>query len=211
MYLPWRSAKYQSNEWRIFQCSGLAVTELEFHHCDYAARAEKSWKVIASSLQFILGCNIELRINYVPSTSDSKFAKFKRSSFNFFSCSRRILQKSLSSNEQGSELDYADYTSEKPMIKDQTQSCSSHCGSLVPPPESYDVAEFVTTLRSCEGNLLSSGKRFSNMSGQDTPRISCSRVDSLKDEGCNYAHQASSTLDLGDQSNCFPRTLWLHM
>lgn len=188
---------------------GLAVTELEFHHRDYVARAEKSWKLIASSLQFILGCNIELRINYVPCTSDSKFAKFKRLSFNFFNCSRRILQKSLSSNEQGSELDYADHASEKPMMKDQTLSCSSDYGSRVPPPESYDVTEFVTTLRSCEGNLLSSGKRFSNMSGQETPRISCSRVDSLKDEGCNYAHQASSTLDLSNQSNCFPQT-WLH-
>ncbi|KAJ1413250.1 P-loop containing nucleoside triphosphate hydrolase [Sesbania bispinosa] len=187
---------------------GLAVVELEFHHRDYVARAEKSWKLIASSLQFILGCNIELRINYVP--SDSKHAKLKRSSFNLFSCSRRILRKSLSSDGQGSESDYADYTSQKPMTKDQTLTCSSDCGSRVPPLESYPGMQVVTTLRSCEGNLLSSGKIFLNRSCQETPKISFSRVDSLKEEGCNYEHLASSTLDLDNQSNCFPRSLWLH-
>ncbi|XP_061361449.1 protein STICHEL-like 2 [Gastrolobium bilobum] len=184
---------------------GLAVAELEFHHRDYVARAEKSWKLIASSLQFILGCNIELRISYVPRTSDSKYAKLKRSSFNFFSCSRRILRKSLSSTKQGSESDYTDYTSQKPIMKDQTLTCYSDCGSRVPPLESYHGMEVVTTLRSCEGNLLRSGKRE-----VVTPRISCSRVDFLKEEGCNYDHLASSTLDLDNLSKCFPRTLWLH-
>ncbi|XP_019457452.1 PREDICTED: protein STICHEL-like 2 [Lupinus angustifolius] len=110
---------------------GLAVAELEFHHRDFVARAEKSWKLIASSLQFILGYNIELRINYVPCTSDSKFAKFKRSYFNFFNCSRRILRKSVSYNEQGSESDYADCTSEKPIMKDQILTCSSDAISIV--------------------------------------------------------------------------------
>lgn len=174
---------------------------MEFHHRVYVARAEKSWKQIASSLQFILGHNIELRINHVPCTSDSKYAKFKRSSFNFFSCSRRILRrKSLSSDEQGSESDYADYTSQKPMMMDQTLTCSSDCGNM----------EVVTTLRSCEGNLLSSGKIFLNRYGQESPRISFSRVESLKDEGCNYEHLASSTLPLNNRSNCFPRSLWFH-
>ncbi|KAK7265602.1 hypothetical protein RJT34_33224 [Clitoria ternatea] len=186
---------------------GHAVAELEFHHRGYVARAEKSWKLIASSLQFILGCHLELRINYVPCTSDSKYAKLKRS-FNFFSCSRRILWKSTSTNGQGNESDYADCTSQKLMMKDQTLTCSSN---WVPPLESYHGMQVVTTLRSCEGNLLSSGKMFLNRSGQETPRISCSRVDSLKEEECNYEqHLGSSTPDLENHSNCFPRTLWLH-
>ncbi|TKY55291.1 STICHEL 2 protein [Spatholobus suberectus] len=189
---------------------GGAVAELEFHHLDYVSRAEKSWRLIASSLQFILGCNLELRINYVPScTSDSKYAKLKRSSFNFFNCSRRIRWKSLSSNDQGSESDYADYTSQKLMMKDQSLICSSGCTSQVPPFESYHGIQVVTTLRSSEGNLLSSGKMFLNRSGQETARISCSRADSLKEEGRNYEHLASSTLDLDNQSDCFPRTRWL--
>ncbi|KAH1132791.1 hypothetical protein AAZX31_05G042300 [Glycine max] len=190
---------------------GRAVAELEFHHRDYVSRAEKSWKLIASSLQFILGCNLELRINYVPScTSDSIYAKLKRTSFNFFGCSRRIRWKSLPSNEQGSESDYADYTSQKPMMKDQTQTCSSDCEPPVPPFESYNGMQVMTTLRSSEGNLLSSGKMLLNRQDQETPRISCSRVDSLKEEGCNYEHLAPSTLDLDNQTDCFPRTRWLH-
>lgn len=204
------STNYLLIERRNFQFSGLAVVELEFHHRDYVARAEKSWKQIASSLQFMLGCNIELRINHVPCASDSKYAKLKRS-FNFFSCSRRILGKSLSSDEQGSESDYADHTSQKPMMKDRALTCSSDCGSRVPPLESYHGMEAVTTLRSCEGNLLSSGKVLSNRAGGETPRISLTRVDSLKEEGSNYEHLASSTThDLNNQSKCFPRTLWLH-
>ncbi|XP_029127405.1 protein STICHEL-like 2 isoform X2 [Cajanus cajan] len=163
---------------------GRAVAELEFHRRGYVSRAEKSWKLIASSLQFILGCNLELRINYVPSnTSDSKYAKLKRSSINFFSCSRRIRWKSLSSNELGCESDNADYTSQKLMMKDQSLTCCSDCASRVPPLESYHRMQAVTTLRCSEGNLLSSGKMFFNRSGQEPPKISCSRVDSLKEEG----------------------------
>ncbi|XP_068464903.1 protein STICHEL-like 2 isoform X2 [Phaseolus vulgaris] len=192
---------------------GRAVAELEFRHRDYVSRAEKSWKLIASSLQFILGCNLELRIHYVPScTSDSMYAKLKRSSFNFFGCSRRIRWKSLSYNEQGSESDYAEYTSQKPMMKDQTLTCSSDCEPLVPPFEScHGIGmQVITTLRSSEGNVLSSGKMFMNRPDGETPRISCSRVDSCMEEGCNYEHLASSTLDLDNQSDCFPGTRWLH-
>ncbi|KAK7330579.1 hypothetical protein VNO77_24775 [Canavalia gladiata] len=188
---------------------GLAVAELEFSHRDHVCRAERSWKLIASSLQFILGCNIELRINYIPSASNSKYAKLKRSSFNFFSCSRRILWKSFSSNEQGCESDCADYTPRKPMMKDQTLTCSSDYGSREP-LESNHGMEVVTTLKSCEGNSLSSGKIFLNRSSQETQRISCSSVGSVKEVGCNYEHLASSTLGLDNQSNCFPRTIWLH-
>ncbi|KAL1333668.1 hypothetical protein HN51_062544 [Arachis hypogaea] len=183
---------------------GLAAAELEFHRRDSVARAEKSWKLIASYLQIILGCNIELRINYVPCATASRYARLKRSSFNFFNCSRRILRKSMPSDDQGSESDYADQTSEKPMMKDQTLTCSSEFGSRVPLPD------VVAALRSCEGNLLSSGKTFLNMSTQETPRNSCSRADSLKEEECNQAHLPSSNIDLDYQSKCFPRTFWLH-
>lgn len=197
------STSYQPIEFHVLQFSGLAVVELEFNHRAYVTRAEKSWKQIASSLQFILGCNIELRINHVPCTSDSKYAKLKRSSFNFFNCSRRILRKSLSSDEKECESDYADYTSQKPMMMDKTLSRSSDCG--------YHGMEVVTTLRSCEGNLLSSGKIILNrIADQQIPRISFSRVESVKEEGYNCEHLASSTLDLDHRSNCFPRTLWLH-
>jgi hypothetical protein len=96
------------------------------------------------------------------------------------------------------------------MMMDRTLSRSSDCGSRAPPLESYNGMEIVTTLRSCEGNLLSSGKIFLNKIDQETPRISFSRNDSVKEEGCNHEDLASSTFDLdNNRSNCFPRTLWL--
>ncbi|KAL2639267.1 hypothetical protein AAZX31_06G166600 [Glycine max] len=176
----------------------LAIAELEFHHRHHVSKAEKSWKAIASSLQFILGCNIELRITYAPCASDSKYAKL-RSSFSIFGCSHRIRQqKSLSSNEQVSESDYADYTSENPMMKDRIST--SDCGM-----------DAVTALRSSEGNLLSSGERFLNRSFQETKRTSSAEVDFSKEEGYNCAHLDPSMLDSDNnhQSNCFPKTLWL--
>ncbi|KAJ1403249.1 P-loop containing nucleoside triphosphate hydrolase [Sesbania bispinosa] len=188
----------------------LTIAELEFHHRHHVSKAEKSWKLIASFLQFVLGCNVELRITYVPRTSDSKYAKLKRTSFRIFSCSRRIQQKSLSSNELGSELDYADYTSQNPMMKDKTLTSSFDCGSRVPHGESYHGIDAVKNLRSCEGNLLSSGERFLNRSFQETMGTSCSGVESSKDEGCKCAHVPSSILDSdNNQSTCFPQTLWL--
>lgn len=158
---------------------------MEFRHRRHVYKAEKSWKLIASSLQCILGCNVELRITHVPRTSDSKCAKLKRSSFSIFSCSRRTQQKRLSSNEQKSESDYADYT----------KSCHG--------------TDVVTTLRSSEGNLLRSGERVLNRPCQETVGISCSGVDSSKEEGCNCAHLVPTILDSDNQSNCFPQTLWL--
>ncbi|ESW09969.1 hypothetical protein PHAVU_009G170400 [Phaseolus vulgaris] len=176
----------------------LAIAELEFHHSHHVSKAEKSWKMIASSLQFILGCNVELRITYTPCASDSKYSKLKRSTFSIFTCSRRNRQqKSASSNEQGSESDCADCTSENPMMKDKTST--SDCGM-----------DAVTALRSCEGNLLSSGERFLNRSFQESMRTSCAEVDSSKEKGCNGAHLDPSILDSDNEHfNCFPKTLWL--
>ncbi|XP_076938706.1 protein STICHEL-like 2 [Bidens hawaiensis] len=62
---------------------GLAVVELEFQHPNYASKAEKSWKLIASALQAALGCNVEIRI------CQSDNPKFKKSSFRLFGCARR--------------------------------------------------------------------------------------------------------------------------
>ncbi|KAK4264454.1 hypothetical protein QN277_025628 [Acacia crassicarpa] len=189
---------------------GLAIAELDFQHRSYVCRAEKSWKMIASSLQLILGCNIELRINHVPCTSDSKYAKLKRSSFSFFSCSRRIRQKALSDNEQGSEPNYTDHTSEKAMMRDRTVTCTSDCGSQMQKPESYHQMEVVTALRDGDGNLLSSRKNLLNSSCQETSRTSSSGVDSSKEEGFDYAHLVSSNPDSDYQAKCFPRNFWIH-
>ncbi|KAL8233365.1 hypothetical protein R6Q59_019465 [Mikania micrantha] len=54
---------------------GLAVVELKFHHPDYASKADKSWKLIASALHVAMGCNVEIMICH----SDNP--KIKKSSF----------------------------------------------------------------------------------------------------------------------------------
>ncbi|PNY11505.1 DNA polymerase III subunit gamma/tau [Trifolium pratense] len=186
--------------------SCLAIAELEFGNRRHVSKAEKSWKLIASSLQSILGCNIELRITYVPHTSNSP----KRLSFNnIFSCSRKIQQKPLSSNDQESEIDYAYYNSENPMMKNKTLSSSAECGSRVRPSKSYNGMDVVTTLRSCEGNVLSSRERFLNRFLQENMGASCSRVDAYNEEGHIGAHLVPPIINSDNQSNCFPRTLWL--
>ncbi|XP_020245746.1 protein STICHEL-like 2 isoform X2 [Asparagus officinalis] len=70
---------------------GLAIAEIEFSHPDHVSRAEKSWKLIASSLQPVLGCDVQLRLKLLP-TYISKRTKVKKSSFSLLSCSGRKQQ-----------------------------------------------------------------------------------------------------------------------
>ncbi|KAD7477264.1 hypothetical protein E3N88_00400 [Mikania micrantha] len=74
---------------------GLAVVELKFHHPDYASKADKSWKLIASALHVAMGCNVEIMICH----SDNP--KIKKSSFRLFSCARG---NKLRSNKNAIEL-----------------------------------------------------------------------------------------------------------
>ncbi|KAL4193480.1 hypothetical protein AMTRI_Chr06g199620 [Amborella trichopoda] len=57
--------------------NGLAVAELQFCHPDHVSRAEKSWKSIANSLQNVLGCNVEIRINMVYSPAPTNNVKLQ--------------------------------------------------------------------------------------------------------------------------------------
>ncbi|MCI04212.1 protein STICHEL-like 2-like, partial [Trifolium medium] len=95
------------------------------------------------------------------------------------------------------------------MMKNKTLSSSADCGSRVRPSKSYNRMDVVTTLRNCEGNLLSSRERFLNRSLQENMGASCSRVDSYNEEGHIGAHLVPSIINSDNQSNCFPQTLWL--
>ncbi|KAM2939078.1 hypothetical protein FF1_038784 [Malus domestica] len=189
---------------------GLAIAELEFCHPDYVSKAEKSWKIIANSLQSICGCNVEIRINLVPCASDSKYAKVKKSSLRLFSCSRRMQQKSQSSTKRGTDSDYSEYTSEKPMLSDQpTLPCSSEC-SYKMPNNCRDRMVVVSTLRNSEGNILSTRTASSHRSFEDDmSKIPGLVVDSSKEEGSNHEFQVLSFEEPEHQPNCFPRTLRL--
>ncbi|KAF5730910.1 protein STICHEL-like 2 [Tripterygium wilfordii] len=136
---------------------GMAVIELEFHHPHYVSRAEKSWKVIASSLQAILGCNVEIRIN-LSICPDLKCSKVKKPIFSLLSCSRRMQQKLHLSTQHGSESDISDYASEKPMITERhILTCSSDVGSQTRHGFCHRM-ESSKALRNSEGNLLSAGR-----------------------------------------------------
>ncbi|KAF3436762.1 hypothetical protein FNV43_RR19514 [Rhamnella rubrinervis] len=137
----------------VSQGQGLALAELEFCHPEYISKAEKSWKLIVNSLQSTLGCNVEVSINLVHCPSNSKHAKLNKPSFSLFSCSRRM-RKSQLAIERGSESDYSEYASEKPMISDKSVlPSSSRCGSHHMPHDCCGRMEVVRTLRNDEGNV----------------------------------------------------------
>ncbi|KAK3225191.1 hypothetical protein Dsin_005053 [Dipteronia sinensis] len=185
---------------------GLAVAELQFHHPDSVSKAEKSWKSIASSLQLILGCNVEIRLLCAPAVNGTKVRK---PSFSLFNCSRRIQQRSLST-EPGSDSDYSDYISEKPIMKERhSLTCSSDCGSQMS-HNCYHKTEVIKTLRNSEGNVLNTGTALSIRSMQDdilkTPGYG---ISSLKEEGDNCQYKILSIQEPEHQPSCFPRTLRL--
>lgn len=121
--------------------SGVAVADLEFDHPDDVSRAEKSWKVIASLLQRILGYNVELRIN-LANNAPYKQSKLKTSSLNLFSCSRRVHLQSQLCVECGSS------------VSDYSTVCHGN--------------EAVSSIRNSDGNALSIGIRTPRTSFLDS-------------------------------------------
>ncbi|KAJ6688274.1 REPLICATION FACTOR C / DNA polymerase III GAMMA-TAU SUBUNIT [Salix koriyanagi] len=187
---------------------GLAVAELEFHHSDYASKAEKSWKHIASLLQTILGCNVEIRINLVLCAPPaSKCAKLWKQSFCFFSCSRRMRRKSQPPMEHGIDSDNSDNNSERPMIRERTISaCPSGCRSQIS-HNCYHGVEVARALRNSEGNVLSIGTTSSLGSLHD---------DKSKNPGHGFSSSMAGGNELDytifynqeaeDQPSCFPKS-----
>ncbi|XP_021762052.1 protein STICHEL-like 2 [Chenopodium quinoa] len=170
----------------------LIVAELEFDHPDYASKAENSWKLIASSLQSVLKCNVELRINLSPS-----YAKSKRPSFSLFSCSRRIHKSHTTESGSDRSSDASNFTSDKAMIGDKHVETCSSCGSQVSHICSH---RRVSTLRNSDGNSLSTAK-----SGVSTPnRVSQDSMLSEQEKVCKI-----STVEEEVQPNCFPKTMKL--
>ncbi|XP_057534942.1 protein STICHEL-like 2 isoform X2 [Amaranthus tricolor] len=171
----------------------LAVADLEFDHPDHASKAENSWKLIASSLQSVLGCNVELRINLSP-----RNAKSKRSSFSLFSCSRRIHKSQTPESGSDRLSDASNFTSDKAMIGDKHVETCSSCGSQVSHICSHRM---VSTIRNSDGNALSTAR-----SGASTPhRISQDSVFSEQEKACKIL----TTEEQEEQPKCFPKTMRL--
>ncbi|XP_073284536.1 protein STICHEL-like 2 isoform X1 [Primulina huaijiensis] len=140
---------------------GIAVAELEFTNPKYVRKTEKSWKMIASALQHLLGYNVELRIN-LANNAANKHVMFKKPSFSFFSCSRRVHLRSQFLAENGSNpWESFDLT---PIIRPSNKSvemCSHECESRISFTRCHRE-EMVKTIRNTDGNTLSIGV--------DTPR-----------------------------------------
>ncbi|CAN1291470.1 Protein STICHEL-like 2 [Linum perenne] len=184
----------------------LAVAELEFHHRDSVYKAEKSWKLIASLLQTILGCNVEIRINLVLYAPISRCARLRKLSFSLFSCSRRIRDKAKSPARYGSDTDFSDLTSERPMIGDKVVlPRSSSCHSQLPD----NKVELASALRNSDGNVLTMGVTSSQRSLLDnaTNPLGCRTESAVKDWESN--HESVLGQDAKDQSHCFPKRLGL--
>ncbi|CAN1291471.1 Protein STICHEL-like 2 [Linum perenne] len=163
----------------------LAVAELEFHHRDSVYKAEKSWKLIASLLQTILGCNVEIRINLVLYAPISRCARLRKLSFSLFSCSRRIRDKAKSPARYGSDTDFSDLTSERPMIGDKVVlPRSSSCHSQLPD----NKVELASALRNSDGNVLTMGVTSSQRSLLDnaTNPLGCRTESAVKDWESNH-------------------------
>ncbi|XVF08783.1 hypothetical protein REPUB_Repub07fG0032700 [Reevesia pubescens] len=187
---------------------GLAIAEIEFHHPNHVSRAEKSWKHIASSLQLIVGCNVEIRINLSVTDPVSKCAKVRKPSFSLFSCSRRLHLKSRSSTKSGSDSEVSHYASEKPMISNRPiLTYYSDHGVEIPNNCSHG-REVVTAFRNSEGNILSTGATPSCGSLRDDTSLNpVYGVDSSKGEGRDCGCQILSVEEPDYQPNCFPRVL----
>ncbi|GAB4860542.1 hypothetical protein Ancab_035703 [Ancistrocladus abbreviatus] len=188
---------------------GLAVVDLEFYHPDYVSKAEKSWKLIASSLQSVLGCNVEIRINLAPNASAASCAKMKRLSFSLFGCSRRKHCKSQSVTESGSDKsDASNLTSERAMLGDRPMdTCSSGCG----PHCSWHRKEPVSTIRNSEGNALSIGTITPHRLSQDgLLSESGFWMDSSRDGSRIPKCKVLTVQEPVVQPNCFSKTVRLH-
>ncbi|MCL7049730.1 hypothetical protein MKW94_017736 [Papaver nudicaule] len=217
----WRKAleKCQSNTLRSFLqkegrlssiCvnQGVAVAEVEFSRPNYVSKAEKSWKLIANSLQLVLGCNVEIRINLMPFSSAVKSGKVNKPSFRFLSCSRRMKS---TTEECTDHSESSDVTSETAQRRGKAiKTYSSDPGPQFSPTSSH-YKEGATTIRNSFGNALSTGTSMSVRSNQDDQELrpQVIRADLSKEEDTHLDCQACPGQEPENQPSCFSKTLRL--
>ncbi|GMH01204.1 hypothetical protein Nepgr_003043 [Nepenthes gracilis] len=196
----------------IFVKKGLAVVELEFCHPNYVSKAEKSWKLIASSLQSVLGCNVEIRMTLSPRPSLTGCPKVKRPSFSFFSCSNGMDQKSQSATEGRSyRSDTSNFTSDKAVMGDRPIDASSSGGESQFSRICSHRKEIVSIIRNNDGNALSTGTTSPCRLSQDgiftNPRLA---TISSTEEGSILNCQVLTVPEPVIQPSCFPKTMRIH-
>lgn len=143
-----RFLKKEGNLSSVLFNQGMAVAQLEFHHRGQVKKAEKSWKLIAGSLQTILGCNVEIKINLVPISTQKKPCS------HFFDCALNLCKKSHSTSEIQSDASQISSSAPEGATEKYIETCSSDSGSKFS-KNCCMVNKGASILRSNEGNALS--------------------------------------------------------
>ncbi|XP_072972633.1 protein STICHEL-like 2 [Typha angustifolia] len=219
----WRRAiaKCQSKSFRSFLrkegclssvhvTEDLAIAEVGFSHTDHLTRAEKLQNIIASSLQHVLGCNVEIRLKLVPAPV-RKDAKVKRQSFSLLSCSGRKQQLSDSALTDGEE----DQMSAKGEPSFRVYS-SNHGKQLSPFIQQLDVAHMQEASCFHDIKAITPGNEDTQSTGAVTSDISVLHNTTKR---CRLEKDSSRKLGEEDQyvnvqepeiqPSCFAKTLKL--
>ncbi|CAI9753993.1 unnamed protein product [Fraxinus pennsylvanica] len=159
---------------------GVAVAGLEFNNLDHVHKAERSWKLIATALQRVLGCNVELRINLACNAS-GKSGKFKKPSLSLFSCLRRVrLRLQFLSECRNDSSENSNFIPKTVITRDKyVETCSFECGSQMSEARCHGK-EVVKTIRDQDGNALSIGvntphRSFTDEMGGKTNQVGFDR------------------------------------
>ncbi|KAK9117402.1 hypothetical protein Sjap_016349 [Stephania japonica] len=170
---------------------GLAVVEVEFCHRDHVSKAEKSWKLIASSLQLVLGCNVEITIKLGP-CHPRKNMKLMNSCFGLWSCPCRKLS---SINDGNYWSEYSDFTSGRAIIGEKpVEACSIGHGSLFSPIH-CDCKESVAVVKEKSGRDQSHETLSINAMQDGSTRKSQLRSHFPKLDGISHESQVLSIQD----------------
>ncbi|KAK9108341.1 hypothetical protein Syun_024352 [Stephania yunnanensis] len=173
---------------------GLAVVEVEFCHRDHVSKAEKSWKFIASSLQLVLGCNVEITIKLGP-RHPRKNLKLMNSCFGLWSCPCGKLS---SINDGNYWSEYSDFASGRAIIGEKpVETCSIGHGSLFSPIHCHckEAVAVVNEKSRRDQSHGSHGTLSTNAIQDGSTRKSQLRSHSPKLDGINHEIQVLSIQD----------------
>ena len=193
-----------------FKLTGLAIAEIEFFHPDHVSRAEKSWKLIATSLQHVLACDVQLRLKLIPTIR--KIVKVKKPSFSLLSCAGRKQQMSDSTMTDENESE----TSSRRECSTKTHSFHNgqqllSCVQQLDSKRRHEVCFF----HEKEPVIFSKVEEDTHSSKATSDR--CAKVNLQND--CKLKSDSSKEVDGEDgcidiqehesQPNCFSKTLKL--
>uniref|UniRef100_A0A7N0ZUQ2 DNA-directed DNA polymerase n=1 Tax=Kalanchoe fedtschenkoi TaxID=63787 RepID=A0A7N0ZUQ2_KALFE len=186
---------------------GVVVARLEFWNGKHVTRAENAWKLIASSLQNTLGCNVEIQIHLNKNSHAMKSGKLIKGCFKFLSCYRRSRHKPYSITVHSGQSMSSDLTSEKAVIGEK---CIEACGSDSGPQTSHNRCHgTTTTIRDAQGNALRTGwVEPSEASFEDVPVVGpVETIFTTKNEEVDHGDEEYKVEEVEFQAKCINKTV----